>query len=133
MTKKTVVPVPIADAVDAHGRKVSPNSRCIKANGFLFISGIPPHDPATGDIVRGDIETQSRRVLDNLRITLEAAGSSLDNVVMTHVFCTTVAWFGTINAIYREYFQTAPPARTFVTVGSWANPLDIEIEAIAVA
>ena len=131
--KKEIVAVPISDAKDSQGRKLSPNSRCVKANGFLFISGSPPHDPRTGQIVKGDIEIQSRRVLDNLKITLEAAGSSLDNVVMTHVFCTNVAWFGTINAIYREYFPHDPPARSFVTVGSWANAFDIEVEAIALA
>lgn len=130
---KQVVDVPIADARSADGRKLSPNSRCIRANGFLYIGGIPPHDPNTGEVVRGDITVQTRRVLENLRITLEAAGSSLDNVVMTHVYCTNVAWFSTINAIYSEYFSHDPPARTFVTVGSWANPFDVEIEAIAAA
>lgn len=131
--KKQVVNVPIKDAKDDKGRRVVPLSRAIKAGGFVFVSGIPPHHPDTGQLVRGDIETQTKRVLENLKLTLEAAGSSLERVVKTTVFCTNAAYFSDINEIYRQYFPEDPPTRTFVTVGSWPHKFDIEIEAIALA
>lgn len=131
--KKEVVKVPFKDTVDDKGRRVVPLSRAIKAGGFVFVAGIPPYDPETAQLVRGDIETQTRRVLDNLKLTLEAAGSSLDRVVKTTVFCSNSAYFSDINEIYRQYFPQDPPTRTFVTVGSWPGKFDIEIEAIALA
>jgi 2-iminobutanoate/2-iminopropanoate deaminase len=68
-----------------------------------------------------------------MKLCLEAAGSSMDKVVKTTVFCTNTAWFDVFNTIYREYFEVDPPARTFVNVGSWPHPFDIEIECIAIA
>jgi 2-iminobutanoate/2-iminopropanoate deaminase len=131
--KKEVVKVPIVDAKDASGKPLVPLSRAVKAGGFVFVAGIPPHDPATGQMVRGDIETQATRVLENLKLTLEASGSSLDKVVKTTVFCTNAAYFNVFNDIYRKYFPTDAPARTFVTVGSWPHLFDLEVEAIAIA
>ena len=131
--KKEVVKVPMKDTTDDKGRRAVPLSRAIKAGGFVFVAGIPPYDPQTAQVVRGDIETQTRRVLENLKLTLQAAGSSLDRVVKTTVFCTNAAYFNDINEIYRQYFPQDAPTRTFVTVGSWPNKFDIEIEAIALA
>ncbi len=133
MNKKEVVQVPIKDVMDDKGRRAVPLSRAIKANGFVFVSGIPPYDPQTSRLVGGGIEAQTRRVLENLRITLQAAGSSLERVVKTTVFCSNAAYFTDINEVYREYFPQDPPTRTFVTVGSWPGKFDIEIEAIALA
>ena len=112
---------------------IGPYSQAIKANGLIFCSGQIPLDPATMQIIEGDIKAQTERVLLNAQAVLEAAGSSLSRVVKTTVFCTNVAWFDTFNAIYREYFHTDPPARTFVNVGSWPHPFDVEVECIAIA
>jgi 2-iminobutanoate/2-iminopropanoate deaminase len=94
---------------------------------------MPPKDHATGKMIKGDIEAQTRKVLDNLKMVLEASGSSLDKVVKTTVFSANVAYFGLINEIYREYFPKDFPARSFVTVGSWPAPFDVEIECVAIA
>lgn len=133
MKKEVVRNIPMAEMKDASGRPLVPLSKAVKAGGFVFVAGMPPIDPATGSMVRGDIETQTRRVLENLKLVLAEAGSSLDQVVKTTVFCTNVAYFDVVNAIYRDYFRNDPPARTFVTVGSWPHLFDIEIECIAVA
>ena len=82
--------------------------------------------------MQGDIRVQARRCLENLKLCLAAAGTSLENVVKVTVYVTNAAWFGTFNEIYREYFPEDPPTRTFVTVGSWPHQFDIEVECIAV-
>src|SRR5688572_12723561 len=119
MQKEIVRNSPIPMARKPDGQPLVPLSHAVKAGGFVFVAGMPPINPSDGTMVRGDIETQTRRVLDNLRMVLEAAGSSLEKVVKTTVFATNVAYFDIINDIYRKYFVSDPPARTFVTVGSW--------------
>ena len=108
-------------------------SAVVRAGEFLFGSGMPPKDYKTGNMISGDIATQTRKVLDNPRMVLEASGSSLDKVVKTTVYSANAAYFGLINEIYREYFPKEFPARTFVTVGSWPAQFDIEIECVAIA
>ena len=129
--EKEIVHVP--GITDKAGPDDPPLSVAVRAGGFVFVSGMPPKDYASGAMIKGDIEAQTRKVLDNLRTVLEASGSDLDKVVKTTVFCANSAYFGRVNAIYREYFGDAPPARTFVTVGSWPLPFDIEIECVAIA
>ncbi len=132
--KKQVVKVPqFYEVKNAKGQRAVPLSAATKANGFVFVSGLPPTDPATGKFLGGDIASQTRRSLENLKMTLEAAGSSLDRVMKTTIYCTNVAHFEEINEIYREYFPSEYPARTFVNVGSWPRKFDIEIEAVALA
>jgi reactive intermediate/imine deaminase len=128
---KEVVRVPvISEALEnAH----VPLSAAVKADGFLFVSGTPPVDLATGQLVRGDIVAQTEACLEALKFTLEAAGSSLEKVVKVNVFASNSAYFGTINGIYARYFPKEPPARTFVAVGSWPMEFDIEIECVALA
>jgi len=130
MNKETdSVPV-ISDMLAKAGIPLSP---AVKANGFIFVSGAPPIDLATGAIVTGDIVRQTEASLDNLKATLEAAGSSLDKVVKVTIFAANSAYYGTINKVYARYFSGDPPARTFVTVASWPMEFDIEIECIALA
>ena len=128
---KEIVRVPgISDAMEKANVPLSP---AVKANGFVFCSGMPPMNPKTGEIVRGDIETQTKAVLDSLKTVLEASGSSLDQVVKVVIFIANSAYFPTVNAIYKDYFPQDPPARTFATVGSWPWEFDIEIECVALA
>jgi reactive intermediate/imine deaminase len=108
-----------------------PLSAVVKANGFVFVSGQPPLDAATGGLVQGDIRTQTRHVMENLKLCLETAGSSLDKVVKCNVYVTNIAYYDAVNLIYAEYFPTDPPARTFAAVASWPWEFDIEIECIA--
>lgn len=110
-----------------------PLSKAVKAGGFIFVSGTPPFDPTTGKTVEGNIESQTVQVLENIKAVLQAAGSSLDKVVKVTIFCTNVAYYHRVNKIYGQYFKNDPAARSFVTMGSWPEEFDIEIECIAIA
>jgi len=108
-----------------------PYSTCVAAGDFLFVSGQVPVDPATGTMVGGRIENQARRVLENLKVVLEEAGSSLDRVVKMTVFLSDMDAFARINGVYAEYFPSAPPARSCVQAARLPFDVGIEIEAIA--
>ena len=110
-----------------------PLSPVVKANGFVFVSGQPPFDIETGDLVKGDLETQTRACLEAVKYCLECAGSSMEQVVKVTVFSVNAAHFRRFNEIYKAYFPKDPPARSFVTVASWPLDFDIEIECIALA
>ena len=114
------------------GTPVAPISQAVEAGGFVFVSGLLPLDMSTGEIVSGDIQVQTRQCLENVKSVLEAAETTLENVVKTTVYCTNSGHFDKVNDIYREYFPVDPPARTFVTVGSWPMAFDIEIECVAI-
>ena len=86
-----------------------------------------------GSFVAGDIRVQTALVLDNIKLLLESAGSSLDKVVKCTLFCTNAAYWGSINEVYATYFPKNPPTRTFCTVGSWPQEFDVEAEVIALA
>ena len=113
------------------GKPLAPISSGVKANGFVFVSGMPPVDHENGGFVSGDIQAQTRKSLENVQAVLEAAGSSLDKVVKTTVYCTNSGYYQQVNDVYREFFPDDPPARTFVTVASWPMAFDIEIECVA--
>jgi 2-iminobutanoate/2-iminopropanoate deaminase len=99
--------------------------------GTVYVSGFPPFDRETGEIVKAPIERQTEIVLDQMKLCLEAAGSSLENVLKCHVYCTSVEIFPQVNAVYSRYFPNNPPARTFVNVPAWPGSFDIEIDCIA--
>ena len=130
MEKQVVEIAGVTDTPNAYNVPLSP---VVRAGDFLFVSGMPPKDYETGYMIKGDIEAQTRKVLDNLKMVLEASGSSLDKVVKTTVFSANAAYFGLINEIYREYFPDNLPARSVVTVGSWPAQFDVEIECVAIA
>jgi 2-iminobutanoate/2-iminopropanoate deaminase len=112
---------------------IGPYSQAIVGNGLVFAAGQIPLDPRTGQLVPGDARVQTRRVLDNLKAVLEAAGSAMDKVVKTTVFLCDLNDFGAMNEIYGEYFRENPPARSTVQVAKLPRDALVEIEAMALA
>ena len=111
---------------------VGPYSQGIRAGELVFTAGQVPVDPATGTLVTGSIEDQTRRALNNVRAVLEAAGSDLQHAVKLTVFMTDLGDFKRMNAVYAEYFPGVPPARSAFQVAALPLGAAIEIEAIAV-
>lgn len=111
---------------------IGPYSQAIIANGFIFCSGQIPLDPATKEIIAGDITVQTERVMQNIGKLLEAAGATYANAVKTTVFLHSMDDFAAMNAVYGKYFGDQPPARS--TVGNLNLPRGVlvEIEVIAV-
>jgi 2-iminobutanoate/2-iminopropanoate deaminase len=118
-------------ATEAAPRAIGPYSQAVISRGLVFVSGQIPLDPATGQMVAGDIAAQTERVLENLRAILEASGSSLDRVVKTTVYLADLEDFPKVNEVYARYFPSAPPARATVQVARLPRDARIEIEAIA--
>ena len=110
---------------------IGPYSQAIEAGGFVFVSGQIPLIPATGELVEGSVEVQTARVLENLKAILEAAGSSLENVVKTTVYITNMDDFTKVNGIYGQYFQENPPTRVCVEVSKLPKGALVEIDVIA--
>ena len=114
-------------------RVKAPASPVTRAGNMVFVSGLPPFNPDTGEVLAGaPIELQTERVLEQMKLCLEAAGASLDDVMKCNVFCTSAKHFPAVNAVYARYFPENPPARIFVCIPEWFGPFDIEIDCIAV-
>jgi 2-iminobutanoate/2-iminopropanoate deaminase len=110
---------------------IGPYSQAIKANGFVFVSGQIAIDPATQQVIAGDVAAQTDRVLRNLSEILEAAGSGLGKVVRATVFLKDMNDFAAMNEVYGKYFSSAPPARS--TVGAARLPKDVLVEIDVIA
>lgn len=111
-------------------KAIGPYSQAVKAGNMLFTSGQLPINPATGDVT-GDVGTQTRQVLENLKAVVEAAGGSLADVVKATVFITDLSGFAAMNTVYAEYFAEKPPARSTVEISGLAKNALVEIEVVA--
>jgi 2-iminobutanoate/2-iminopropanoate deaminase len=110
---------------------IGPYSQAVGVDGWVFASGQICLDPATNQLEGGDVSTQTRRVLSNLRAVLEAAGGGMDTVVKTTVFLADLADFGAMNAVYAEAFGEHRPARSTVEVSRLPRDVAVEIEVVA--
>ncbi|MEO6726782.1 MAG: RidA family protein [Blastocatellia bacterium] len=121
---------------DLAPQAIGPYSQAIKvtgANSFIFASGQIPLDPATMLLVGGEIRLQTERVLQNVKAVLEAAGSSLDQVVKTTVFLVDMNDFAAMNEVYATFFGASRPARSTVQAARLPRDVKVEIEVIALA
>ncbi len=116
---------------DKAPKAIGPYSQAIRTDSMIFAAGQTGIDPATGDVVPGGVEEQTRQVLTNLQNVIEAAGSSFKHVVKTTVFLRDMNDFAKMNAIYAEYFGENPPARSTIAVAGLPKNGLVEIEAIA--
>lgn len=118
---------------DSAPQAIGPYSQAVKAGGFVFASGQIPIDPATGQFVAGGVAEQTEQVLKNVSAVLEAAGSSLNQVVKTTVFLLDMNDFAVMNEVYGRFFTDAPPARATVQAARLPRDARVEIEATAIA
>jgi 2-iminobutanoate/2-iminopropanoate deaminase len=110
---------------------IGPYSQAVRAGSLVFVSGQIPLDPGSGAMVDGDIAAQTHQVFANLRAILEAAGSSLDEVVRATVYLADMNDFGTVNEIYGSYFSSPAPARATVQAARLPKDARVEIDVIA--
>lgn len=126
MTERTPISTKNAPAA------IGPYNQAIAAGDLIFCSGQVALDPATGELGPDDVQGQARRALENLSAVLQAAGSSLADVVKTTVFLVDMADYAKVNEVYGEYFSDVPPARSAVAVAALPRGARVEVEAIAV-
>ncbi len=124
MTKKVVY-------TDKAPKPVGPYSQGVLVNGWLFVAGQIPIDPSTGRLVEGDFKEKVRRVLENIKAVVEAAGGSLENIVKVTVYLRDISKFDEFNEVYAQYFKKDPPARVVVEVSNLPKGVELEVEAIA--
>jgi 2-iminobutanoate/2-iminopropanoate deaminase len=110
---------------------IGPYSQGVRAGNLIFTSGQIPLDPASGNIVQGDIVVQTQRVMENLGAVLRAAGASFAEVVKTTIYLADLGHFAKMNEVYGSYFTSEPPARATVQVGALPRGVLIEIDMIA--
>jgi 2-iminobutanoate/2-iminopropanoate deaminase len=117
-------------STDKAPKAIGPYSQAIKANGFIFTAGQIALDPATGQLVEGDVAHQTTRVLENLKSIVEAAGSSLDRAVKATVYLKDMNEFAAMNEVYGRYFSKNPPARSTVEAARLPRDIRVEIDLI---
>jgi 2-iminobutanoate/2-iminopropanoate deaminase len=122
---KQVISTPNAPAA------IGPYSQAVRAGNLVFVSGQIPLDPATGQLVGGDIGVQTEQVLENLAAILEAAGSGLAQVVKATVYLRDLGEFGRMNEVYAKFFRENPPARATVQVARLPREAALEIDVVA--
>lgn len=123
--KKTVI------QTDKAPKAIGPYSQAIRAENFLFLSGQIALDPKTGELLKGNIQQQTRQILENIKSVLEAQKLGIEDVVKTTIFLKNIEDFNQVNEVYGTYFLSSPPARSTIGVSRLPRDADIEIEAIA--
>jgi len=127
MTDKKIVTTTSAPAA------IGPYSQAVQAGGFLFVSGQIPLIPGSGEVLKGDIASQTKQVMENLKAIITAAGFSLKDVVKCTIYIKSMNDFAKINEVYGSYFDAEPPARATVEVSELPKNVDVEIDAIVSA
>jgi reactive intermediate/imine deaminase len=117
---------------DKAPRAIGPYSQAVRAGDTVYLSGQIPLDPATGELVAGDISVQTQRVFDNLRAVCEAAGGSLAKLVRVGIYLTDLKNFAAVNAVMAEYCKEPYPARSTVEVSGLPRGAEVEIDAVLV-
>ena len=117
---------------DSAPAAIGPYSQAVKAGQFIFVSGQIPIDPVLGKIIEGDIEIQTKQVLENIKNILSAANSSMDKVVKTTIYLLNLSDYEEVNATYSNYFNAPFPARATIEVSKLPKNVKIEIDAIAI-
>lgn len=111
---------------------IRPYSQAVRAGDTVYFSGQIPLDPASGELVQGDISRQTRQVFDNLTAVATAAGGSLAQIVRVGIYVTDLAHFAEVNAVMAEYFQAPYPARSTIQVSALPKAAQVEVDAIMV-
>jgi len=113
-------------------KAIGPYSQAVEANGFVFVSGQIPLDPKSGNVVDGDIREQTKRVMENGKAILAAAGCAMSSVVRSTIYLKDIGDFASVNEVYGGYFSVDPPARATVEVSRLPKDVTVEIDFIAV-
>jgi reactive intermediate/imine deaminase len=111
---------------------IGPYSQAVRAGNTVYFSGQIPLDPATGDLVAGDVADQARRAFDNLKAVAEEAGGSLDQIVRLGLYLTDLGEFAKVNAVMQEYFQAPFPARSTIEVSALPKAAAFEVDAVMI-
>lgn len=119
-------------ATETAPKAIGPYSQAVKSGQMLFLSGQIPLDPATGQLIEGDIVAQTERVLENVRAVLAAAGADFNHVVKTTVFLKNMTDFPKMNEVYARFFAENPPARSTVEAARLPRDVQVEIDCIAI-
>ena len=117
-------------ATDQAPAAIGPYSQAVRSGGSVYLSGQIPLDPASGQLVEGDIATQTRRVFDNLQAVCRAAGGSLDDVMRIGIYLVDLGDFAAVNAVMAEYFSAPYPARSTIQVSALPRGAQVEVDAI---
>lgn len=117
---------------DKAPKAIGPYSQAVRVGNTIYLSGQTPLDPATGELVAGDIAVQTRRVFDNLKAVCEAAGTSFAQVARVGIYLTNLSNFAAVNVVMKEYFSEPYPARSTIGVASLPRDAQVEVDAIVV-
>jgi 2-iminobutanoate/2-iminopropanoate deaminase len=128
MTREVIRVEPLSTYLE---RWNAPTSAVVRHGETIYVSGLPPFDPLTGEIAQAPLPRQTEIVIEQMQLCLETAGSSLDHVLKCNLYCTSVEHFAEVNEIYARYFANPRPARIFVAVPAWPGQFDIEIDCVA--